>query len=221
MDDPIIKSWNENAEEWISLLSGGGIESRKYTNEAIIEAIKGTEAKKAVDIGCGEGWLTRQMTEMGISAMGIDAIEPLLNNARKKGSETYLQMTFEELIAGKIIEKGPFDLAVYNFCLYKKEGLKELMRQTLKNLSDDGKILIQTLHPYFLIANELPYKSQWLDDAWKGLPGNFVSGHSWYARTIEDWANNLGQIDNVTLRLQEVVNDELKPISIIFTLQKI
>jgi hypothetical protein len=81
--------------------------------------------------------------------------------------------------------------------------------------------VIQTLHPYFLIENGLPYQSQWLSDSWKGLPGNFTDGHSWYARTMEDWIEVLNMVEQSKFSFKEILNNEHKPISLIIEISKI
>lgn len=147
--------------------------------------------------------------------MGLDATEKLLENAKSKGPGQYFRMGYKDIAAGKTIPEAPFNIAVFNFCLYEKEGLPQLLEYTKKSLCDDGSIVIQTLHPYFLIKNGLGYRSQTINDSWKGLPGNFTEGHSWYARTFENWMSvfSMGNLQMVSL--QEVMNNENEPISLI------
>ncbi|MGB5822243.1 MAG: class I SAM-dependent methyltransferase [Saonia sp.] len=218
MKSEITASWEKNAEEWIQVIESNEIESRKYTNTAIVDTLRHTNATKILDIGCGEGWLTRSITAMGKSAVGMDAIAALLENARKKGPEPYYQMSYEDIIAAKPIPETPFDLAVFNFCLYQKEGLTDLLAQIKKALVKDGRIIIQTLHPFFLFQQGLEYTSQWIDDSWKGLPGNFIDGHSWYARIFEDWATVFNTCKMTISEVKEVTNTHKQPVSVIFIL---
>lgn len=221
MNEEIITSWKKNAEEWIKVIQDNSIPSRKFTNKAILDVISELNGKKIVDIGCGEGWLTRAMESLGWTAIGLDATPSLIEEAKKRSSQTFEVFTFGDIIDGKGIPSAPFDGAVFNFCLYQKDELKELISNTLQQLSKDGILLIQTLHPYFLIQSDLPYKSQWLSDSWKGLPGNFTNGHSWYARTMEDWIYELNQIENSSFSIKEVLNDQEKPISLILKINRV
>lgn len=221
MKKEIINSWEKNASEWIKTVQSNAIPSRKFTNPAILETLKTLEGQKIVDVGCGEGWLTREMGKMGWEATGIDAIETLIQEAKNKGPEAYHVLTFEAIVAGTPIPNGPFDAAIFNFCLYLKEDLVPLLENTLKHISEKGSIIIQTLHPYFLIQNELAYQSQWLSDSWKGLPGNFEDGHSWYARTLEDWVSELNCIEGIQFSLKEIVNNEKKPVSLLIKITKL
>lgn len=219
MENEIITSWEKNAEEWVRVIDAGKIESRKFTNNAIVQFLEKTPGNKILDVGCGEGWLTRRIIAMGRNAVGIDATEKLLENAKSKGPERYFRMQYDDIIAGIPIPEAPFDMAVFNFCLYQKEGSAELLEHTKKSLFDDSSIVIQTLHPYFLIKSGLAYRSQTIHDSWKGLPGNFIEGHSWYARTFEDWMAVFSSANLQMVSLEEVLNKENEPISLIIQLK--
>lgn len=220
MENIILESWNKNALEWIKVIDNADIESRKFTNKAIFELIGNSPAIKILDVGCGEGWLTRSLGTMGKYAVGVDAIPQLLDNAQKKGEGTYYQMSYEDIISGNPIPEAPFDAAVFNFSLYQREGLSQLLKQVKKSLSENGYIGIQTLHPFFLLQNNMGYKSQWINDSWKGLPGNFTDGHSWYARTFESWMSVFKKAGLQLHQLQEVTGDDNKPVSVIFILSE-
>ncbi|MEO1010303.1 MAG: class I SAM-dependent methyltransferase [Bacteroidota bacterium] len=216
----ITKSWDENAQEWIRIIDSEMIPSRKFTNRAVVQTLRNLEASKILDVGCGEGWLTREITQMGKVGIGLDAIEALLENARIKGPQAYYLLSYEAIIAGELIPDAPFEAIVCNFCLYDKDSLAPLLSQLKKFLSKDGKIVIQTLHPFFLTQQDIEYKSQWLGDAWKGLPGKFKNGHSWYARTMEDWVSVIRKAGMGVAQLNEVVDGDKKPISMILILKE-
>ncbi len=66
-DKSVLDSWNNNASAWINTIENDEIESRKLvTNKAIVDAVVSYSPATILDIGCGEGWLTREFTVMGI-----------------------------------------------------------------------------------------------------------------------------------------------------------
>tara|TARA_R110002012_G_scaffold321191_3_gene547979 strand:+ start:24136 stop:24804 length:669 start_codon:yes stop_codon:yes gene_type:complete len=215
----IKTSWETNAEEWIKVLESQQISSRKFTNEAIMAVLKNSKAIKILDMGCGEGWLSRAITSMGKTAVGLDATASLLANARKKGKEVYHHLSYEDIIDAKKIADAPFDAAVFNFCIYQHKTLNLLLLELKQSVIEKGEIIIQTLHPYFLLQHQLPYQSQWIDDSWKGLAGNFTDGHQWYARTFEDWNSEFQNAGLVLNEIIEVNNEKQIPISVIFKTQ--
>lgn len=104
MSKEIISSWDKNAAEWIKVIQNDSIPSRKFTNLAILETIKQLDGDKIVDIGCGEGWLTREMANLGWEATGLDATASLIEEARKNSNQPFEVFTFEDIIEGKIFQ---------------------------------------------------------------------------------------------------------------------
>ena len=215
-DNPILRSWDTNSSEWIKLLKADGIESRRFTNKAIIEKIAEYEPEHILDLGCGEGWLTRALSQLQYSVKGIDATRALIEEAKSKSDQEFFQLSYEEIESGTEIPGVPYDAVVFNFSLYNDE-LSGLFRNLKKALKPDGKFFIQTIHPYFLIQNVSEYKSQWIENSWKGLKGEFKDPHPWYARTLSDWLNEFKHAGLELAEISEPLNDLELPISIIFT----
>ncbi|PCJ98253.1 MAG: methyltransferase type 11 [Flavobacteriaceae bacterium] len=219
MEKGIQTSWNQNAQEWIDILASDKIGSRTYTNKAILSVLAALPGVKILDMGCGEGWLCRAITQINKKAVGIDGTVDLLAHAQKKGMEPYYNINYAAICEGTAIPEAPFDICTFNFSIYQKDGLIALLKKIKLSLNPKGQIVIQTLHPYFLIENSYSYESQWMEDAWKGLPGNFVNGHKWYARTFEDWATVFSRAKVSITQVKEVLNQQQKPISVIFILE--
>ncbi|MEM8999783.1 MAG: methyltransferase domain-containing protein [Bacteroidota bacterium] len=220
MNDDILNSWKKNAKAWNTVIEEQNIPSRKYTNKAILEAIKSFGLKKVADLGCGEGWLCRKMTKNQIEATGFDATSALIEMAKTKGNERYHLLRFDQIVAGQRLPNAPFNGAVFNFSIYQKDHLDLLFQEILNALDGRGIVLIQTLHPFYLMENGFGYRSQWLQDSWKGLPGNFEDGHSWYARTMEDWIALISKIPQTSFEVQEIINAEEKPLSLLIIIKK-
>ena len=216
----MLKSWNENAGEWIRILDSGKLSSRTFTNEEIVKTLTELPIAKILDCGCGEGWLSRSITKIGKKSIGVDATLELIESAKNKGSESYYRLTYEEIIKGKHIPENPFDAVVFNFSLYQKDNLIRLFKKIGKSITENGFLIIQTLHPFYLMEQNLPYKNQWIQDSWKGLSGDFQNGHKWYARTFESWLSVFTKSDLKLHTITEVTNQEDSPVSVIFVLKK-
>ena len=221
VNDEIKTTWEKNASEWIRIIEGGIIESRQFTNTAIIDSVLESKPKNALDLGCGEGWLTRELSKSGISCTGIDASSQLIENARKKGNYSFLNLSYEEIIEKTHIPGYPFDAIIFNFSLFLKEETEILLKNLKNLLSEKGSIFIQTLHPTFLIKNSLPYKGQWIEDSWAGLKGDFIDPHRWFIRTFSDWYKVFHSCGLSIVKLEEPVNREMQPLSVIFELRSI
>ena len=216
----IIKSWEINAYEWNRIIEEEKIPSRKFTNKAILNKLVSLKASNILDLGCGEGWLTRLLIATHHNSVtGVDATQMLIEIAKKKGKGNFYQFTYNDIISSQKIPNAPFDVMVFNFSIYSvDEELIQLFKSIKSSLTKHGKIIIQTIHPYFLVDKKLPYKSQDIENAWEGLDGNFTHDHSWYARTFSDWIAVFHQAGLKLISTEEVLNDN-KPVSIIFELK--
>lgn len=220
MKDQTLNSWDTNAAEWIKLITRGGIASRQVTNPAIIAFAEAHGSGRHLDLGCGEGWLSRALHDRGREIMGVDGTAALVESARQQHSGIdYHHVTYEQIIAGEAEALDKYSTILLNYCLYQKEETEQLLSALHRHLSDEGRVLIQTVHPYFL-AERGEYQSQWIDNAWSGLPGDFVGEHSWYCRTMTDWHRLITDSGYQIMAMSETTSvDTHLPISILFCLQ--
>ncbi|MFN2439046.1 MAG: class I SAM-dependent methyltransferase [Chitinophagaceae bacterium] len=217
--EKIIESWNVNAEKWIATIENEEIESRKLvTNKAIVDSITEYKPARIFDVGCGEGWLTRELEKQGLSVFGIDGVESLVANAIEKGGKHYAVCSYKELVAGKLSDKN-FDAAVINFALIDKEETEELILYLPRMLKQNGLLFIQTLHPLSFVENG-EYKTGWKEGSWNGMKQDFTLPYKWYFRTIEDWIQLFSSAGFYIEALKEPLHPfTLKPASLIFILK--
>lgn len=61
-EQAILESWDTNAQAWTQAVRNREIESRnRVTNRAIVDAILAQNFQSMLDVGCGEGWLIREI----------------------------------------------------------------------------------------------------------------------------------------------------------------
>lgn len=213
----VLQSWQANADEWDKLLEAKGIPSRVFTNKAILEALNSYNPKRILDVGCGEGWISRELNS-DIEYTGIDGTSLLIEKAKQKNPQgSFHCLTYDQIIGDNYRLLAKHDLIVINYALYQKDNLIPLLQKLNFLLDDDGVILIQTVHPFFLLKNLGSYKSSWIENAWEGLEGNFKAPHSWYCRTFQDWFTVFKEAGFMTF-IQEVSSKNGEPISVIFNL---
>lgn len=184
-DIKILDSWGKNAEPWIKAIHDKEIESRSLvTDQAIIETVSSLPVKKALDIGCGEGWLVRRLSALGISAMGIDAIETLVNKAKDLGGGSFKVLEYKNMTTSTIIET--YDVAICNFSLLGQDSVDCVFKSILPLLNSAGHFVIQTPHPVTRCGDQ-PYMDGWREGSWAGFSGDFSDPAPWYFRTKESW----------------------------------
>lgn len=198
LETQILRSWHINASPWSRAIRSASIASRELvTNGAILEAVGSVcppdSARRGpwrvLDVGCGEGWLTRALTSLGMRVLGIDAVPALVEDAQKSGGGDFQVLDYVA-IGRREWHAGPFDAAVCNFSLLGAESVESLIAGLAGYLANPGYLIIQTLHPV-AACGDAPYRDGWRAGTWRGFSSDFVDPAPWYFRTVETWQSLL------------------------------
>lgn len=202
----IVDSWHVNAGAWIDIIKDNGIESRKLiTNKAIIDAVMYSQPSTVLDIGCGEGWLAKELADCGASVTGIDVIPALIESAKAKSPGQFIVASYEDIANGQVQLPHRFDVIVINFALIGKESTESLIKVLPSLLNENGRLFIQTLHPYTR-KEAGDYVSGWKTGGWNGLGDQFTQPYEWYFRTMEDWLQLLNESGFVNAKPFDVLH---------------
>jgi 2-polyprenyl-3-methyl-5-hydroxy-6-metoxy-1,4-benzoquinol methylase len=213
----ITESWQANASNWIDIIASNGIESRRLiTNKAIIDAVCRDKPASVLDVGCGEGWLAKELYKSGIAITGVDVIPELIAKAREKVPGDFFVASYEDIYLRKILFPKLFYAIVINFALIGKESTEKLLSALSKYLTGSGKLFIQTLHPESRKAIN-DYETGWKEGSWDGLGEQFTMPYQWYFRIMEDWMLLFEQSGFVEINITNVLHPQTsKPLSVIF-----
>nr|WP_288913757.1 class I SAM-dependent methyltransferase [uncultured Pseudomonas sp.] len=187
-ESALLQSWHHNAQSWIEAIRTGTLESRiKVTNQAIILAVLGRQPERVLDLGCGEGWLLRALTERGIEAVGVDGDATLVESARAAGSSRVYLASYEELAQAKVDIGSDYNVICANFALLHQD-IVPLLAAMNALLAPGGTLVIQTLHPWVMAADD--YQDGWREETFTGFKGQWQP-MPWYLRTLSSWLNAL------------------------------
>lgn len=214
-DAKIVESWGKNALPWTTAVRRKQIESRKQvTDHAVVDAILGCTPASVLDIGCGEGWLARELTARNINVVGVDVVPELIEAARCLGSGDFRAMSYEEIAAGKL--GISVDVIACNFSMLGKESVEGVFRAAPSLLKGRGSLIVQTLHP-LIACGDLPYRDGWREGSWAGFSADFSDPPPWYFRTLESWIKLFVNSGFHLCEMREpVYTDTRKPVSVIF-----
>ncbi len=149
----------------------------------------------------------------------MDRSEALINIAKKKWSEDHFYcLSYNDIISGNTHNlKATYDCILFNFSLLDEATIEQL--SAFKNLlTNDGVILIQTLHPCFI---EKEYKDYWTEEHFDFSHIKFKGTMKWFRRTLSSWFNVFNQAKLCIIDISEPQGDTQKPNSLIFTLKSI
>lgn len=182
-----IASWSKNAERWTTAVRGQTIASRRdATDAAILSAARAGRLGKALDVGCGEGWLCRELSREAVEVVGVDASSELVSRAREKGGANYLVLSYAALTEKPTSAGQDFDTVICNFSLLD-DKVDALLGALATISTSKARLLIQTLHPIALT----PYQDGWRVERFDGFGEPGWSPMPYYARTLASWIDAL------------------------------
>lgn len=215
-DEKILESWGKNAVPWTTAVREGRIDSRRQvTDRAIVDAILDRSPRSVLDLGCGEGWLVRELARHGIEAKGVDAIDQLIEAAQEAGGGDFRVLSYEQIAAGEPV--ASVDAIVCNFSLLGKGSVEGIFKAAPSLLNPHGSLIVQTLHP-LEACGELPYQDGWREGSWAGFGSDFSNPAPWYFRTMESWTRMFADNGFRLTGMREPIHPQSqRPSSVIFT----
>ncbi len=109
---------------------------------------------KILDIGCGTGRHTIELSKRGYSVTGIDLSESLLQRARQKASSESLKIEFKKHDARTPHYLNQFDLVIMlcegGFSLMETDEMNfQILQNAANSLKSNGKLIFTTLNGLF------------------------------------------------------------------------
>tara|TARA_B100000073_G_C23579931_1_gene511802 strand:+ start:108 stop:743 length:636 start_codon:yes stop_codon:yes gene_type:complete len=118
----------------------------KYLIKSIEKILKNqdTTSSELLDIGCGNGFLTKNISKYFKSTIGIDLSDTGIEQAQKFSNE---KLQFKKISLDQMIKEGKRFKFISSFEVIEHQYLPDdFLNQINKILEDDGKLLIST--PY-------------------------------------------------------------------------
>jgi 2-polyprenyl-3-methyl-5-hydroxy-6-metoxy-1,4-benzoquinol methylase len=157
-----MKQWYE------SLFENYG---KKYDNEIFTQGTLGecdfieteinfNKSLKIIDIGCGTGRHSIELTKRGYKLTGVDLSDSQLASAKEKAKAQNLQIDFQKHDARKLPFKNEFYLAIMlcegGFPLMETDEMNyEILRNATNALKTPGKFIFTTLNGLFPLFNSI------------------------------------------------------------------
>jgi 2-polyprenyl-3-methyl-5-hydroxy-6-metoxy-1,4-benzoquinol methylase len=211
--EQLRRSWEANAAAWSRAISEGAIGSRGGgTDGAIVRAALARSPRRVLDLGCGEGWLARELSLHGVDVIGVDASAELVRLAAKKGGGHFHVRSYDDLIQ-RPAEFGEFEVVVANFAILHEDVVPLLgaLRGTLRG---EDVLLIQTVHPW-VVKGAAPYRDGWRTEPFTGFGEGFVETMPWYFRTLSSWIRALRECGYRILEVEEPTDEGGAPLSLL------
>ncbi|TCO07057.1 class I SAM-dependent methyltransferase [Natronoflexus pectinivorans] len=145
--------------------------SQKYDKEIFTQGTMGecdfiekelnyNKSLKILDVGCGTGRHTIELTKRGYQVTGIDLSESQLQRAREKSKENNLEIEFLRHDARNLPFEKQFDAAIMmcegGFPLMETDEMNfEILQNVSKSLKDKSKLIFTTLNGLFPLFHSI------------------------------------------------------------------
>jgi len=157
-----VAVWDAIAAEYAQWLIGDrDIRGKAFTTivtDNVLEIAGNVQGKDILDLGCGEGYLSRELMRRGASICGIDAAPSMINMAREADREHSARYVVGDITAELPYERDRFDLVISNMVFMDVENVAEPIEQATRVLKPHGKLIFSVVHPCFFHA-----LGEWLD----------------------------------------------------------
>jgi SAM-dependent methyltransferase len=136
--------WSKVARQWIRWARAPGHDAFWAYRRAMTQYI-GHGIGHALEIGCGEGRVSRELKKLGFQVTATDAIAELVEAARLADSaEHYAVADGRELP----FSDGQFDLVVAYNVLMDVENVPATVGEVRRVMKPDGTLFVSLVHPF-------------------------------------------------------------------------
>jgi SAM-dependent methyltransferase len=138
-----IEHWSRIASEWTAWARAPNHDAF-WAYRGSLGAFIGKGTGEALDVGCGEGRVSRVLKECGYRVTAIDPVEKLISAAEQAGSDYYGIAAAADLP----FENCSFDLALAYDVLMDVEDVLGALKEIRRVLRPSGTLVISIVHPF-------------------------------------------------------------------------
>lgn len=157
-DEEARAAWNHAAPGWEDFVeSGKDYYRHEIHGPALLAVCEPLAGQRVLDLGCGQGFFTRQLAQHGAQAVGVDISEELLALAHRHEAEEPLGIEYYLTNAAEVhlrFAAGSFDLVTACFALHDMAKPAAALRSAHHVLKDGGRLAFAGPHP----GTDTPYR---------------------------------------------------------------
>jgi 2-polyprenyl-3-methyl-5-hydroxy-6-metoxy-1,4-benzoquinol methylase len=152
VDDELARrSWDEAADAWDDFVETGLDYYRtELHGPALLAACEPLAGRDVLDLGCGQGWFTRQLARAGARAVGIDWSERLIAHALRHEAAAPLGARYQVLDAARsreLFSPASFDIVTACMSLMDMPRPGAVLAAARPLLRPGGRIVASVPNP--------------------------------------------------------------------------
>ena len=138
------KHWTDVADQWIAWAREPGHDAFWVYRKGLVDFI-GKGSGRALEVGCGEGRVSRELKGLGYHVTASDAVAAMVNAAREANSaDDYHVAGLSDLP----FEDASFDLVMAYNVLMDVEDVPAAAREIRRVLKPGGTLFVSLVHPF-------------------------------------------------------------------------
>jgi SAM-dependent methyltransferase len=149
--DAVRRAWDTAADAYAATQAAGGDWYRyEFLGPAQVAACGAVNGVRALDVGCGNGYLARELAGRGARVTGVDISPRMVENARAIEAERPLGIAYDAIDAAEIASRFPaasFDLAASCLALQDMPDPGAAFRAVAAVLRPGGRFVASITHP--------------------------------------------------------------------------
>jgi SAM-dependent methyltransferase len=207
--------WEGQADRWVRWAREPGHDSYwRFHRDRFLELLP-PPGRLTVDVGCGEGRLTRDLKALGHTIIGIDRSPTMVAHAREADPE----LDVREADASALpLEDGAADLVVSFMSLMNTDDLDGAVREAARVLGPGGRYCVAIVHPlntagaftsreadapFVIEGSYFEHREKEMSVERDGLEMTFLDAH----RPLQDYFAALEAAGLAVERLREIRDD--------------
>lgn len=162
MDDKEVgRYWEGNAEVWTLLARmGADIYRDHFNTPGFLSILPEVSGLRGLDIGCGEGYNTRQLAARGARMTAVDIAPTFIRHAQEKESDRPLGITYSVANAVELpFPDSSFDFATAFMSIMDMADSEKAVCEAFRVIKPGGFLQFSICHPCFTST-----KNTWIDD---------------------------------------------------------
>lgn len=169
--------WEQQASNWAAWARNPNFDAYWTYSPAFFELVPAPHGR-TLEVGCGEGRVTRDLAKRGHRVVAVDSTQTLLTLARDAdGQNLYLRSD----AAALPFADGSFELVVFYNSLMDVDDMDGSVREAARVLSRGGHLCVCVTHP---IADAGTFASHESDAAFV-IKGTYLGPRRWFEGHME------------------------------------
>ena len=137
--------WDEQAGD------AGDLWHRSLIDPPLLNLAGDTAGLRVLDLGCGNGYLSRRFARQGAIVTGVDASAPIIERAQAREAREPLGVTYHVVDAAHLdmLVDSSCDLVISNMALMDIEDATGTIQEVARILRPQGRFIFSMCHPCF------------------------------------------------------------------------